>query len=84
MGETKALIGRKAICGYLKCGHGAFYKLVEAGAPIHKRNGLWTAHCLELDGWFASDASIYYYSNFENDAWGGTPTHPRNSPQPDQ
>ena len=48
------LVGRKAICNFLKIGKHEFYEFVEAGMPIKKigkKRKRWIAHCEQIDEW---------------------------------
>ena len=48
------LIGRKAICNYLKISKGTFYEFVDAGLPVKKigkKRIRWIAHCDQLNDW---------------------------------
>lgn len=57
MAESKALIGRKAICDYLGIGKQKFYSLVKDDMPVRMVGGYWTGHKDELNGFFRVQAS---------------------------
>jgi len=48
------LIGRKAICNFLKISKNGFYEFVEAGMPVKKigkKRKRWVGHCEEIESW---------------------------------
>jgi len=53
MTKSKALIGRKAICDFLKISPNTFYKLVQEGLPaVRRAGGTWTAHADDIEAFF--------------------------------
>jgi|26BtaG_2_1085354.scaffolds.fasta_scaffold47045_2 excisionase family DNA binding protein len=50
--ETKALVGRRAICQYLDISHSTFYRLKEEGMPVKKVGKTWCSHKDDLDRFF--------------------------------
>ena len=51
--NSKALIGRKAICTYLdNISIPQFYKFVQWGMPAIVQDGRWYSHTENIDNWF--------------------------------
>lgn len=61
--ESKLLIGRKAICNYLRIGNRLFYELVAEGAPISKGVGGWRSHGELLEEYFKREIKASMTTN---------------------